>query len=61
MFASNKISMYIPYDQLSELGHIGDPRKATPEFGKIVFEAVVNKSLKLIETIQKGELLNENN
>lgn len=61
MFASNKISMYIPYDQLSKLGHIGDPQKATPEFGKTVFEAVVNKTLKLVETIQKGGLLDENN
>lgn len=59
MFASNKISMYIPYDQLSELGHIGDPQKATPEFGKIVFDAIINKALPLIEAIQKGELLNE--
>ena len=60
MFASNKISMYIPYDQLSELGHIGDPQKATPEFGETVFEAVIKKALKLVEVIQKGELLNEN-
>lgn len=59
MFASNKISMYIPYDQLSELGHIGDPQKATPEFGKIVFDAIINKALPLIEAIQKGELLSE--
>lgn len=60
MFASNKISMYVPYDQLSEWGHIGDPQKADPEFGRIIFEAIIEKSLKLIEVIQKGELLNEN-
>lgn len=60
MFASNKISLYVPYDQLSKLGHIGDPRKATAEFGKAVFEAVVEKSLKLVEAIWKGALLDEN-
>lgn len=60
MFAANKISMYIPYDQLSEYGHIGDPQKATKEFGKIIFNAIIEKSLDLVEAIQKGELLNEN-
>lgn len=59
MFASNKISMYIPYDQLSEQGHIGDPQKATPEFGKIIFETIIEKSVELVETIQKGGILGE--
>lgn len=60
MFAANKISMYIPYDQLSEYGHVGDPQKATKEFGKIIFNTIIEKSLDLVEAIQKGELLNEN-
>lgn len=59
MFASNKSSMYIPYDELSEWGHIGDPKKGSREFGEIIFEAIIKKSLRLIEVIQKGELLNE--
>jgi len=61
MFASNKISMYVPYDQLSEHGHIGDPGKGTKEFGETVFRAVVNKTLKLVEVIHKGGVLDENN
>lgn len=60
MFASNKISMYMPYDQLSESGHIGDPQKATKEFGEIIFNAIIKKSIDLVQAIQKGELLNEN-
>lgn len=60
MFASNKISLYIPYDQLSEYGHIGDPKSATADFGEKVYQAVVTQGAELIEAIQKGELLNEN-
>lgn len=60
MFASNKISMYMPYDQLSEWGHIGDPQKATKEFGEMIFHAIIEKSLDLVKAIQEGELLNEN-
>ena len=60
MFASNKISMYRSYDQLAPQGHIGDPQKATVEFGKTVFELVVEKTEKLIEAIWKGALLDEN-
>ena len=37
----------------------GDPKKGSREFGEIIFEAIIKKSLRLIEVIQKGELLNE--
>ncbi|MGE5614554.1 MAG: creatininase family protein [Bacillota bacterium] len=60
MFSSNKITMYRPYDQLSELGHIGDPAKGTVEFGKAVFELVVEKIIKLVDAIWKDVLLDEN-
>lgn len=59
MFAANKITMYVPYDQLSKQGHIGDPRSATPEFGKTIYDAVVGKAAELVAQIQKGELLDE--
>ena len=58
MFASNKIAMYIPYDQLSRQGHIGDPLSAKPEFGKAVYDAVVEQGAQIVTAIQKGELLN---
>lgn len=60
MFASNAISMYIPYDQLSQEGHIGDPRSATIEFGQAVYEEVSKRGAQLVETIQKGAILDEN-
>lgn len=60
MFSSNKITMYRPYDQLSELGHIGDPAKGTVELGKSVFELIVEKTGKLIDTMWKEALLDEN-
>jgi creatinine amidohydrolase len=60
MFASNKITMYQPYDRLAPQGHIGDPRKATAEFGKAVFDLIVQKMGGLMEAIWKGVLLDEN-
>lgn len=59
MFAANKISLYQPYDRLSEQGHIGDPRKATAEMGRAVVDLVVEKSLHLVEAVWKGALLDE--
>lgn len=59
MFASNAISMYVPYDELSEEGHIGDPGSATPEFGQAVYEAVATRGAQLVKTIQKGEIFSD--
>ncbi|GAB4261616.1 creatininase family protein [Thermincola ferriacetica] len=60
MFASNRVAMYKPYRQLSEYGHVGDPTKATPDFGEAVFKAVVAELARLITMMQKGDLENEN-
>ncbi len=60
MFASNKISMYRSYDRLAPQGHIGDPQKATVEFGEKIFKLVVKKTEKVIEAIWKEVLLDEN-
>lgn len=56
MFAANKVAIYKPYNRLSRLGHVGDPTKATAEFGKAVFEAAVGELVKVIRLLQKGEL-----
>lgn len=60
MFASNSISMYIPYDELSAEGHIGDPGSATSEFGQIVYDAVAVRGAQLVKAIQEGAILDEN-
>mgnify|MGYP000949125524 CR=1 FL=1 len=56
MFAPNRITIYKPYKKLSEQGHVGDPTKATKEFGKAVFNAVVDEMIKLIRLLHEGEL-----
>lgn len=59
MFAGNTISLYKPYNELSEHGHIGDPGKATREMGETVYNLVVERAQELVNTIWKGELLRE--
>ena len=59
MFASNKISLYKPYHELSAEGHIGDPQSATVETGKTIYDLILEKALKLVDAMWKGELLGE--
>ena len=56
MFLSSKISRYAPFEQLTSDGHIGDPTKANPEFGRMIFEEVTHELSKIIMLFGEGEL-----
>ncbi len=56
LLANNKIAVYKSFHELSHEGHIGDPQKATTEFGKAVFQAVVKELVNVIVTFSTEEL-----
>jgi len=60
MFASNKVTLYKSFEKMSQLGHVGDPTKASIQTGEIVFNAIVTEMIKLVQFIHDGGFEDEN-
>ena len=61
MFSPNLVSIYASFSEFSKYGHIGDPTKASASFGEIVFNAVVEELVRIIDLMGDDSLIVKKN